>query len=434
MRHLISFVAVAIASGIAAILWRYIYHQPHHSPTKRFNPFPLLLSVGLLCRVAFLFLTPTFYAPDEQSHYNHVKFIATHGEFAVQTSKLGDASNEWEHNQPPLYYLLLTPFYSFSQWAGLNQTFSVWLMRSFSLLLWALNVWLGIVTLNRLQITDRVTRTFSLGLICLLPTFTFSSSAINNDNLLATIGMCLLCWFSGRNYTLRRATVTGLLLALGLLTKQSAVVFAPLVVGLVGIELLKKRLSLRAAFAYLALSLGLAFAAYLPWAIRNWQVYHTLTPEFFVVDQVKWPSFAYGVASAFHNLVKSFWAVSGIANDINYPFPLVGMLLLVVCLGAGQIGIRRKKSFDPLHRAKNAPMLVAIWLGLAINVALVLRFGYLFGMGQGRHLFPLLLPIALLLGNWLRPLNVPRLAAHIAGGWICYALTFLAYSLTRFPR
>jgi len=434
MRLLVPILLTLVALGISGLIWWQLYRRHCYSNGKHPNLFPALLTIGVICRLAYIFLTPAFYAPDEQSHFNHIKFIATHGEFAVQTVKLGDPSNEWEHNQPPLYYLALAPLYRFADMIGLNQAGAVVLLRSFSFLLWLLNVWFGVALLNRLQITDRSVRTFFLGMLCLLPTYTFSSVAINNDNLLITLGGALLCLLSRHDYMAKNSLLCGLLIGLSLLTKQSAVVFIPVIATLGLVEILKKRIPWLSGLTFLALALGSALLIYLPWAIRNWQVYHTFTPEFAVVDQMKWPSFAYGCASAAHNLLKSFWAVSGIANNVDYPFPLVGILLLVTCLGAGQLGLRRKRVFDPLHATTNQPLLLAMSIGFLVNTLLVLRFGYLFGMGQGRHLFPVLFPIALLLGNWLRSLNVKKLEVHLAGGWILYAVTFAAYSLARFPR
>jgi 4-amino-4-deoxy-L-arabinose transferase-like glycosyltransferase len=423
-----------VALGIGGLVWWQLYRRHRYSDGKRPALFPVVLAVGVFCRLAYTFLTPVFYAPDEQSHFHYIQFIAEHGDLPVLTTKMGDPVNEWEYSQPPLYYLAMAPFFRFADSVGHHQTATVLLLRCFSFLLWLLNVWLGVTLLNRLRITDQVVRIFFLALLCLLPTYTFCSSAINNDNLLVTIGGGLLCLFSRRDYSVPTALQTALLLGLAFLTKQSAVVFVPLVITLVGLECVNRRVSWRSGLLYLGLTLGGAFLLYLPWLVRNWQIYHTLTPEFLTTPQVRWPSLVYGIASAAHNLVKSFWAVSGISNDIGYPFPLVGMLFLAGCLGAGQIDLQRKRRFDPLHVAVNRPLLVAFGMGLVVNLLLVLRFGYLFGMGQGRHLFPLLFPIALTLGSWLRPIAVKKLDVHTAGALILYALTFTAYSLARFPR
>ena len=68
-----------------------------------------------------------------------------------------------------------------------------------------------------------------------------------------------------------------------------------------------------------------------------------------------------------------------------------------------------------------------------VNLLLVLRLGYLFGMGQGRHLFHLLYPVALFMAARWRAFPVKNLEPYTTGLWITYALTFLLFSLWRFP-
>ena len=75
----------------------------------------------------------------------------------------------------------------------------------------------------------------------------------------------------------------------------------------------------------------------------------------------------------------------------------------------------------------------ALLMAVLVNVGLVLRFGYQFGMGQGRHLFPVLFPISLALAWGLRPLPIKHPTVQAAGFWVTYAVIFTAYSLARFP-
>ena len=72
-------------------------------------------------------------------------------------------------------------------------------------------------------------------------------------------------------------------------------------------------------------------------------------------------------------------------------------------------------------------------VAVATNVVLVLHFGYLTGMGQGRHLFALLHPIALMLAFGSRSLALQNSIARVAGFWITYAVAFVVFSLCRFP-
>jgi hypothetical protein len=86
-----------------------------------------------------------------------------------------------------------------------------------------------------------------------------------------------------------------------------------------------------------------------------------------------------------------------------------------------------------LWTAPHTPIFAALGLAILFNVMLVLRFGYLYGMGQGRHLFPLLYPIALLLAWGLKFIPATNATVHVTGFWITYAVTFEAFSCSRFP-
>ena len=420
-----------LASGLIwfGMWWRQIKH-----PANTRSLVATVLIAGLLVRLAYVFLTPIFYAPDEQSHFNYIKHLTEKKSFPVQTSKLGDESNDWENNQPPLYYLVAAPVFSATQAVFHNQTSTVVAIRLFSVALWLLNVWLVIVSLRRLRIQDGFVVTFTVAMVCLLPTYTVISSAINNDNLLATIGGGILCLLTQRERSIRSTLMLGLLLGLGLLTKQSAVIFAPLIVSLGALESFRGRITWRNATQQLFVTLGLAGVIYLPWAIRNWQVYHSFMPENLVVSQIPWPSAMHGIASAAHNLLKTFWSVSGLSNDVGYPFPVIGMLLFVLPVMMFALDSKPVEKTDALNVAENKLLLVAMLVAVLIAVGLVLRFGYQFGMGQGRHLFPLLCPISLFLAAWLRRLPVKKLEVHAAGFWITYAASFAVFSLCRFPR
>ncbi len=425
---------IALTLLACAAVWFALWWRQRNQPTNVRSLIAVVLIAGLVVRLVYVFLTPIFYAPDEQSHFNYIKHLAEKKSFPVQTSKLGDASNDWENNQPPLYYLVSTPIFSATQAVFQNQTATVVAIRLISVSLWLLNAWLVIVSLRRMGLQDCFVQVFTVAMVCLLPTYTFVSSAINNDNLLATIGSGLLCLLTQRERSIKTALLLGLLLGLGLLTKQSAVIFAPLIVLLVALEAFKRRISWGSATQQLFVTLGLAGLIYLPWTIRNWQVYRSFMPESLVVDQIPWPSAMHGIASAAHNLLKTFWSVSGISNDVGYPFPVFGMLLLMLPVMIFALDSKPVEKTDALNVAENKPLLISMLVAIVITVGLVLRFGYQFGMGQGRHLFPLLCPISLFLAAWLRRLPVKKLEIHAAGFWITYAASFAVFSLCRFPR
>jgi hypothetical protein len=139
-----------------------------------------------------------------------------------------------------------------------------------------------------------------------------------------------------------------------------------------------------------------------------------------------------GLASAAHNLIKSFWSVSGIANNIGYPLAAIGMLFMMLAFYGL---LRRWKQFPDCVDliTKHSPLFTALAIAVMGNVFLVLYFGYQTGMGQGRHLFGLLFPIALILACGSRSLAFQNSFLRAAGFWISYAVAFLLFSLLRFP-
>jgi len=425
--------AAALLLGV--LLWIGLVYWQRRCPIPTRSLFAVVLAVGILCRLAYVFLTPVFYAPDEQSHFNYLKYLSENRAFPVQAGPMGESDNEWEYFQPPLYYLALAPLYSVVEAAFHNLAAIVFALRLTSVLLWLVNIRLGLILLQRLGIKDGFLWLSTLSLACLLPTYTFVSSAINNDNLMITLGTGVLCLMARHQKSLKTSLLLGGLLGVALWVKQSAVVFLPAIGLLFFLERHRQAITWRTMFWQLGVVFVLAALIYSPWAARNWHIYGTFTPEDLSAAAKTWPSSVDGIISAAHNLVKTFWSVSGISNNIGYPFPLFGMGFGLVCLAGLALGW--KQNPDTISRIRtlpNAPVIAAFGFAVVVNAILVLRFGYLYGMGQGRHLFPLLFSIALLLAVGLRSIPTRHPTIHLAGFWLAYALAFQAFSLCRFPR
>jgi len=172
-----------------------------------------------------------------------------------------------------------------------------------------------------------------------------------------------------------------------------------------------------------------------PWALRNCRVYGTLMPEGLSVASKTWPSMVDGLISAAHNLAKTFWSVSGISNDIGYPFPLFGMCFGLLALAGLVLAWRQHpQGVTQILAAPTGAIFLALALAILINVILVLRLGVLYGMGQGRHLFALLYPVGLLLAFGIRAIPGNNPTIHLVGFWVTYAITFAAFSVSRFPQ
>jgi len=428
----ILFTGAALLAG--ALVWLGLCLWQRRHPLDNRSLCLVVIASGLLCRMAAVSFTPAFYAPDEQSHFNYVRHLVEQRTFPVLTSPTPTPDNEWENHQPPLYYLLLVPACLIGRLFPDPLAASVLAMRGCSVMLWLLNVWLVVRLLRGLGLADRFVPVFVLAMVCLLPTYVFVSSAINNDNLLITLATALLWLVTERNYSIRQGLWLGLGFGLALLTKQSAIVLAPAIVVVPLLEARARKVAWPQTLKYLGVALGVASLIYLPWAIRNWVVYGWLSPEHMSPAHKVWPNLAYGLASTTHNVFKTFWSVSGISNDVGYPFPLIGMALLALCFATTQMGAVNRPNASALNWSVNRSLMIAFACAALVNALLVLRFGYLFGMGQGRHLFAVLCPLALFLAAGLRRLPVPHLEIHAAGYWLTYALTFVAFSLCRFPR
>lgn len=431
--------AVALITGaallIGGLLWSGLafWHGKH--PLTARSLFAVMLASGILCRLAYVFLTPIFYAPDEQSHFNYIKYLSEKKSFPILTKGMGDPANEWEYHQPPLYYLALVPVYRFADAMFHHPATTVVALRLCSFGLWLLHIGLGLVSLRRLEIKEDLQWLCALAFGCLLPTYTFVSSAINNDNLLTTMGAGVLCFLACRKPSLKTSLALGALLGLSLWVKASGVVLFPAVGLMLIFQGFQGTIPRRAALMHLGLVFGLAALIYSPWAARNWRIYGSFMPEGLSVATKTWPSMVDGLISAAHNLTKTFWSVSGISNDIGYPFPLFGMGFALFAFAGLAIGW--KQAPRPVRDWMNSPnalITAALALAVLINLVLVLRLGYFYGMGQGRHLFALLYPIALLLAVGLRFVPARNPAIHLAGFWITYALAFQAFSLSQFPR
>jgi hypothetical protein len=402
-------------------------------PTRRL--LAALFATGLVCRLAFALLTPTFYAPDEQAHFRYVRYLAEHRAFPVQTSRMNAASKDWEYYQPPLYYLALTPTYLVVNGLFHVDAVTVRAMRLFSILLWAVTLALALRFLDRLGVEDGFVRVAVAAMVALLPTYVFLSSTVNNDNLLIALGSVVL-WRLPEPWSVRNALGLGVLVGLAVLTKFTAVVYVALLFLVPALGLLR-RPPRAAAWAHAALARGVVALLAAPWLHRTLTVYGSLAAENVGNIRQSWSSASEAVLGTVTYMQDSFWAVSGVYNNISFNYPFWGRHVAYVAGLGLLIGFAFKR--DRLLRSMppDRTLAGALALGLVLNAALVLRFGLLYGQGQGRFLFPLLLPAALAVSTGLRVFSITDredAALHFSGFFLTYGSSFTLYSLMVFPR
>lgn len=430
-----SLMPTALLAAIGALLWIALIWRSAASSLSVTRLVFMVFVVGLACRLVLLFATPTFYAPDEQSHFNYIKYLYEQRQFPVQTSQTNAPTNDWEYYQPPLYYLLEAPAYAVARTAFSDNTERiVWALRLPSVMLWGCNVALLWAIMRRLQIKNEFVIACAASLVCLLPAYTAISSVINNDNLVVTLGGALL-YLMTSEVNWRRALLIGVLLGAALLTKLSAVVYVVALVVLLFAFVLKKQLTIAQAIGRLALVGMVAALLFTPWALRNWYVYGDFTAEKVANVPKHWQSTAEAIRFSHWYLLASFWAIAGQQNNIVF-LPKLSYLLSYVPLVGLLFGWARGMWRHVLH-APRGPFMAVCAAGVAANLVLVVRFGLLYAQGQGRLLFPMLIPLALFFALGLRGVGIERLRhahVHAAGFFMTYALAFTGYCLAYFAH
>ncbi|MDQ5850884.1 MAG: hypothetical protein M3380_02205 [Chloroflexota bacterium] len=427
----------AAAGGVVGLLvWRYLLHQGKGVvPAERLLTTALV--VGLICRIASAILTPTFQAPDEQSHFNYVKYLDVHQSFPVQVSKTNASSNDWEYYQPPLYYVLCLPVYWItSRLGGDGDYIIVRSIRSVSIMLWAINLHFTRKLLQNLLINDIFVRAFVICMITLLPTYVFLSSSINNDNLLIALGGLLLYIFS-KDITNARSILSGILLGVALLTKLTAVVYIFALIAVLATYYAVGKMSLTVALLRFSTASFIATAIWIPWGLRNIRVYGDITGEQVANIPYHWESSYDAVLSIISYISRSFSSVSGIHNNVIF-FPVVGFFLI----GMSFIGMfhqaRSWQYFFRLHpiQYRSSSYMLGMALAVIINFVLIVRFGFLYNQGQGRFLYPMLAPISVFIAVGIKLMmgsKCPQNAhIHAIGFFVTYLLSFTGFSLAVF--
>jgi 4-amino-4-deoxy-L-arabinose transferase-like glycosyltransferase len=211
----------------------------------------------------------------------------------------------------------------------------------------------------------------------------------------------------------------GLLLALGLVTKVTTYIMAP--VAALGIFLAYRGRPRRMATAA-ALVFGVALAVGLAWWVRNIFVYGGLDPLGTVAhngivtgqprtsDWVQELGWLQTLRAFGQTTFQSFWGQFGwmgvpMPRWVYGPLAIFTVLTAVGCLAAARSLARRPR---PGVRSASAILLATLLLA----VLLYLSYNVTFVQHQGRYLFPALAPIAVGVAVAWRTLLAP-----LAGRW-----------------
>jgi hypothetical protein len=410
-----------------------------HLPSPRYwviLPLLIYLALGSL----YVVYTPMWQAPDEPAHFNYIQHIAEQGHLPVlrpgdypadymETLKsehfppdMSVDSLRYEAWQPPLYYLLGVPIY----WAtdNLSVPTQVIALRFFSLAIGAVLIW---VTYRLIRALCPQRPALALGtatFLTVVPMHVAMLAAINNDGL-AALWLTSVLWVSvvmiRRGLTRGRLLLTGVLLGLCLLTKNTAALSIP--IALLSLWLATQRANERVpATRWFGWVLWLSIPALIlsGWLyIRNGLIYgfddmliwqrhaqvagDQLTTATYIAEQGLGPWLADLIRVTF----QSFWGQFG-----WMAVPMSGRVYLILSLISAMAGlglcllIARQIRRAPI-RWSTLASLIPLVTAVLFTVGLYLWYNRSFVQFQGRYLFPAIAPIGLAFSLGIREIMRP---------------------------
>jgi Flp pilus assembly protein TadD len=197
----------------------------------------LLAAVWVLLFLHNFPFTPAASGFDAPQHLQYVTYIQDH-------HRLPDAREGWEMFQPPLYYVLCAKLLDLGRWKALEPS-GMMLLRFLSLAIGAANLALVFAGLRLIFPGDWRKPLAGLALAAFLPAQIFLLHYTTNETLSAMFVTAALCL----GLHLLRATqpwrgwfgVLGIVLGLALLSKSSAILAVPPILGALAVKLILRR-------------------------------------------------------------------------------------------------------------------------------------------------------------------------------------------------
>ncbi len=416
-----------------------------------------ICGLALLISLAFNFAVMPGFGPDEARHFAYLRLLWEEHTLPRILSTNPYSEYKGAHAfHPPLYYLVLLPFYALSR--GFGDAATTHFVRFWSGLLCvaALPLLYDVALLasgKRRDIARAV-----VGTVAFVPMFALTAGTLNNDAgafFGASLFLWLLFWRWRGQFDERTAALLGVVLGLGGLTKATvlAVGAVALVVGMAAWTRGGAPKAARARFVAVTLLVGLVVVS--PWHFRSMMLYGTWTP---LPDSAPWgqlpppsagklvmalhPNFPDVFGKANFSLFYSLWGQRDWLMERahiapGFPVALQGVqltvyLLLAALSFAALVGwvVGRSKRTDAEQATPQSAAFFgalaafgALWLTV-LQVALFWHQGWSEG---GRYLFPAFFGFALwLCGGWAKLLRA-RFALW-ARAWLAGLLALDALS------
>lgn len=444
-----------------------------HKP-NRFKPTGLtvLLVAFLALALFYSIIIPLFEGPDEDDHFRYAKFIADHHALPVQLFEPGGGVAGHQGWQPPLYYsltaLLIAPIDTsdFEQhlWRNYaatfvgdpsccgrniyyhtdsenfpytNTTLAVHLARLLSIFFGAVTIAatykLTETVLRNSQIITRHTLALAAAaFVAFNPSFLFASALVSNDAPLAALSaLVLLSWVrlvTDENAPrLKTAALLGILIALALLVKTTAMGLIPLSVLVVLVVAWRKRVW---RFAWVGNAVMVGIIALLAgwWFVRNLVLYGDPLAYRLMTTSAIFPRAGPLTVPEFFQISlpwmwQTFWGGPTPGDFSPILLVVLSVLAVLAIIGILIFAIRHSQ-----FEIRSSLIFLAAWLGF-ILIAQIQFIRTTVGADQGRYLFPAIAALALFFILGLRELLslAPRDLSFVIPPFII--VVFLALAL-----
>lgn len=228
---------------------------------------PVLFANGL-----FFMTYVNHWAPiDELSHFQYIKTL-TGGSLPTLYKDSG-AKNLLEAFQPPLYYLVSTPFVFFFKSSSSEIAVRIWSVTIYLLFI-VVSFEIYQMLLRKYEtLNNNILMIFYALFVSLSPSLIVRSVCVSNGTfaaLMVAIQALLLIRYLENKLTIKAPAVLGFTSALSLLSRFTNIFTIPIIAWAITVKE-KTRIKSIAAFGLLIL-LMLA-----PWFLWNWSHYHSLT-------------------------------------------------------------------------------------------------------------------------------------------------------------
>ncbi len=317
--------------------------------------------------------------------------------------------------QPPLYHLLLAPIERLIPGSPVNE---LYVLRSFSIIVGALVVWLAYLTGRVLFPDSPLVRAGVPIFVALQPQLSFEAAIINHDILLILlVSMSLYLALLGvrDGFSKRHLLLLGLVGGAGLWTKVSFGLILPVVAVAVAYAWWDRREPLRGLAADLARSIGLSLLLICPWFVRSLWLYGDPTgaarlreiPTF--GDQAQRYPEMLGSMTFWRQMLEDLWGNYGWRQ---IPFDPVMFRVIWIVWGAALLGLVPLLLRGGILRRGNRSVFSAFQrrgLVLLLLALLLLVFGVLYvgtlQFTQARFAFPGMIAFAVFttlgISGWL---------------------------------